>query len=140
MIAAYLKVVKFDHVRKMSNFEVTYLLSINPYLGPLQIALGKMIIDIVKWMFLFLLVVFAFGCGMTQLLWYYADLEMQVCYRSKLQNNHKKTIPGTFKKANLSPSLPGGLPNDEEEEACTQWRRFANLWETSQVKAVHLNL
>ena len=57
------------------------MLSINPYLGPLQIALGKMIIDIVKWMFLFLLVVFAFGCGMTQLLWYYADLEMQVCYR-----------------------------------------------------------
>ena len=81
MIAAYLKVAKSDHVCKMSNFEVTYLLSINPYLGPLQIALGKMIIDIVKWMFLFLLVVFAFGCGMTQLLWYYADLEMQVCYR-----------------------------------------------------------
>ena len=73
----------------MSNFKVTYLLSINPYLGPLQIALGKMIIDIVKWMFLFLLVVFAFGCGMTQLLWYYADLEMHVCYRSKLQNSHK---------------------------------------------------
>ena len=75
----------FDH-SQMSNSEtpnrqVTYLLSINPYLGPLQIALGKMIIDIVKWMFLFLLVVFAFGCGMTQLLWYYADLEMQVCYR-----------------------------------------------------------
>ena len=81
MIAAYLKVAKSDPVRKMSNFKVTYLLSINPYLGPLQIALGKMIIDIVKWMFLFLLVVFAFGCGMTQLLWYYADLEMQVCYR-----------------------------------------------------------
>ena len=36
-----------------------------------------------------------------------------------------------------SPSLPGGLPNfDEEEEACTQWRRFANLWETSQVDSV----
>ena len=92
MIAAYLKVAKSDHVRKTSNFEVTYLLSINPYLGPLQIALGKMIIDIVKWMFLFLLVVFAFGCGMTQLLWYYADLEMQVCYRWKLQKRILKNL------------------------------------------------
>ena len=73
------------------NRQVTYLLSINPYLGPLQIALGKMIIDIVKWMFLFLLVVFAFGCGMTQLLWYYADLEMQVCYRFKRHKQGKKS-------------------------------------------------
>ena len=66
------------------------MLSINPYLGPLQIALGKMIIDIVKWMFLFLLVVFAFGCGMTQLLWYYADLEMQVCYRCNDETTPRK--------------------------------------------------
>ena len=96
MIASYLK--------------LTHMLSINPYLGPLQIALGKMIIDIVKWMFLFLLVVFSFGCGMNQLLWYYSDLERQVCY-----------------------SLPGGLPDfDNEPDSCTNWRRFANLWETSQ--------
>ena len=39
-----------------------------------------MIIDIVKWLFLYCLVVFAFGCGMNQLLWYYADLERQQCY------------------------------------------------------------
>ena len=96
MIASYLK--------------LTHMLSINPYLGPLQIALGKMIIDIVKWMFLFLLVVFSFGCGMNQLLWYYSDLERQVCY-----------------------SLPGGLPDfDNEPDSYTNWRRFANLWETSQ--------
>ena len=31
-------------------------------------------------------------------------------------------------------SLPGGLPDfDNEEDSCTMWRRFANLWETSQV-------
>ena len=96
MISSYLKVV--------------HILSINPYLGPLQIALGKMVIDIVKWLFLYLLVVFAFGCGMNQLLWYYSDLERQQCY-----------------------SLPGGLPDfDNEPESCVSWRRFANLWETSQ--------
>ena len=87
-------------------------------------------------MFLFLLVVFAFGCGMTQLLWYYADLEMQVCYRWPtdiiLSLFLQLLLLLSFNK--IPASLPGGLPNfDEEEEACTQWRRFANLWETSQV-------
>jgi len=96
MISSYLKLV--------------HILSINPYLGPLQIALGKMVIDICKWMFLYILVVFAFGCGMNQLLCYYADLERQKCY-----------------------SLPGGLPDFENEpDSCVSWRRFANLWETSQ--------
>jgi len=96
MVSAYLKVV--------------HILSINPHMGPLQIALGKMVIDILKWMFLYMLVVFAFGCGMNQLLWYYADLEYQACY-----------------------SLPGGEPDYENEgDACGAWRRFANLWETSQ--------
>ena len=93
-----------------SYLKVVHILSINPYLGPLQIALGKMVIDIVKWLFLYLLVVFAYGCGMNQLLWYYSDLERQDCY-----------------------SLPNGEPDFEnEEDACGTWRRFANLWETSQ--------
>ena len=34
-----------------------------------------------KWLFLYILVVFSFGCGMNQLMWYYADQERQVCYR-----------------------------------------------------------
>ena len=44
--------------------------------------------DILKFLTLYLLVLFAFGCGMNQLLWYYADLEYEKCY-----------------------SLPGGLPD-----------------------------
>ena len=47
-----------------------------------------MALDIMKFLSLYLLVLFAFGCGMNQLLWYYADLEYEKCY-----------------------SLPGGLPN-----------------------------
>ena len=76
MISSYLKLV--------------HIFSINPYLGPLQVSLGKMIIDIFKWMVMYILVLFAFGCGLNQLLWYYADLERQECY-----------------------SLPGGLPDLE---------------------------
>ena len=45
-----------------------------------------------------------------QLLWYYADLEYNKCY-----------------------SLPGGLPDTENNgNSCLVWRRFANLFETSQ--------
>ncbi|XP_058806872.1 transient receptor potential protein isoform X2 [Phymastichus coffea] len=75
-----------------------------------QISLGRMIIDIIKFFFIYTLVLFAFGCGMNQLLWYYADLEKNKCYH-----------------------LPSGLPDfDNNEKACSTWRRFANLFETSQ--------
>ena len=66
MISSYLKLVQ--------------IFSINPYLGPLQVSLGKMIIDICKFLVLYMLVLFSFGCGLNQLLWYYADLEKQKCY------------------------------------------------------------
>ncbi len=66
MISSYLKLI--------------HIFSINPYLGPLQVSLGKMIIDIGKWLVLYMLVLFSFGCGLNNLLWYYADLEKQKCY------------------------------------------------------------
>ena len=47
-----------------------------------------MAVDILKFLVLYLLVLFAFGCGMNQLLWYYADLEYDKCY-----------------------ALPGGMPD-----------------------------
>ena len=113
MIASYLKMV--------------HILSINPHLGPLQIAVAKMIIDIIKWMVFYLLVVFAFGCGMNQLMWYYADLERQECYRSC-------SGPPLAQPILCVCSLEGEMPDwDENPDSCTAWRRFANLWETSQV-------
>merc|ERR1712223_2078440 len=87
MISSYLKLV--------------HIFSINPHLGPLQISLGRMAVDILKFLTLCLLVMFAFGCGMNQLLWYYADLEYEKCY-----------------------SLPGGLQNLQgESNACIVRRR-----------------
>lgn len=62
-----------------------------------------MIIDIIKFFFIYTLVLFAFGCGLNQLMWYYADLEKDKCYH-----------------------LPNGLPDFENnEKACAIWRRFA---------------
>ncbi|XP_046748257.1 transient receptor potential protein [Diprion similis] len=93
-----------------SFLKLVHIFSVNPHLGPLQISLGRMIIDIIKFFFIYTLVLFAFGCGMNQLMWYYADLEKMKCYH-----------------------LPSGLPDfDNQEKACSIWRRFANLFETSQ--------
>ncbi|KAG7202406.1 hypothetical protein KM043_018722 [Ampulex compressa] len=93
-----------------SFLKLVHIFSVNPHLGPLQISLGRMIIDIIKFFFIYTLVLFAFGCGMNQLMWYYADLEKMKCYH-----------------------MPNGLPDfDNQEKACSIWRRFANLFETSQ--------
>ena len=53
MISSYLKIVQ--------------ILSVNPHLGSLQISLGRMVMDIMKWVGLFVLVCFAFACGKNQL-------------------------------------------------------------------------
>ncbi|ROT77963.1 putative TRPL channel protein [Penaeus vannamei] len=94
----------------LSALKLVHIFSINPYLGPLQISLGRMVIDIVKFFFIYTLVLFAFACGLTQLLWYYNDLEKQKCY-----------------------SLPGGLADWKANgDACMKWRRWHNLFEASQ--------
>lgn len=92
-----------------SSLKLVYIFSVNPHLGPLQISLGRMVIDIVKFFFVYTLVLFAFACGMNQLLWYYAEMEKKVCITGRNLND-TKTDPG----------------------ACLTWRRFANLFESSQ--------
>ena len=46
-----------------SALKLVHLFSINPHLGPLQICLGRMVIDIVKFFFIYSLVLFSFACG-----------------------------------------------------------------------------
>nr|XP_037276515.1 transient receptor potential-gamma protein-like [Rhipicephalus microplus] len=93
-----------------SSLKLVYIFSVNPHLGPLQISLGRMVIDIVKFFFVYTLVLFAFACGMNQLLWYYADSERQLCH--KLNRD--------------------GAPVKSDHSVCFTWRRFANLFESSQ--------
>ncbi|XP_055894639.1 transient-receptor-potential-like protein isoform X3 [Biomphalaria glabrata] len=50
---------------------IIYLFQANQHLGPLQISLGCMLIDIAKFLFIFFLVVTSFACGLNQLYWYY---------------------------------------------------------------------
>ncbi|XP_023238125.1 transient receptor potential-gamma protein-like [Centruroides sculpturatus] len=98
----------FATANVFSSLKLVYIFSVNPHLGPLQISLGRMVIDIVKFFFVYTLVLFAFACGLNQLLWYYADMEKQECMK-KSNGNETRTDP-----------------------SCLTWRRFANLFESSQ--------
>ncbi|CAG7720431.1 unnamed protein product [Allacma fusca] len=98
-----------------SFLKLVHMFSINPHLGPLQISLGRMVVDILKFFFIYSLVLFAFGCGLNQLLWYYADLEKKKCYGPEFivgENGEKELL--------------------DKGDSCFIWRRFANLFETSQ--------
>ncbi len=46
-----------------SSLKLVYIFSVNPYLGPLQVSLSRMVTDIMKFLFLYVLVLFAFSCG-----------------------------------------------------------------------------
>ncbi|XP_038055091.1 short transient receptor potential channel 4-like [Patiria miniata] len=54
-----------------SMLRVVYFFTANSQLGPLQISLGRMVEDIIKFLFLMGLVLFAFGAGLNQLYWVY---------------------------------------------------------------------
>ncbi|XP_055594063.1 transient receptor potential-gamma protein isoform X2 [Uranotaenia lowii] len=98
----------FSAANIFSSLKLVYIFSVNPHLGPLQVSLSRMVMDIMKFFFLYVLVLFAFSSGLNQLLWYYADLEKKRC--PDITNNITSTDPN----------------------ACVVWRRFANLFETIQ--------
>ncbi|VDL77072.1 unnamed protein product [Nippostrongylus brasiliensis] len=62
-----------------SSLKLVHIFTVNPYLGPLKISLGRMVIDILKFFLVYALVLFAFACGLNQLLWYYAATRQQEC-------------------------------------------------------------
>ncbi|KAK3924952.1 Transient receptor potential-gamma protein, partial [Frankliniella fusca] len=106
----------FSAANIFSSLKLVYIFSVNPYLGPLQVSLSRMVMDIMKFFFLYVLVLFAFSCGLNQLLWYYADMEKQICNKNQ-------------------PAQQAGLGNSThppDRDACVVWRRFANLFETIQ--------
>ncbi|VDN09379.1 unnamed protein product [Dibothriocephalus latus] len=58
-------------VRRQNPLTVRKVKQVNEQLGPLQISLGNMLIDITKFLFIFLLVITSFACGLHQLYYYY---------------------------------------------------------------------
>ncbi|XP_045763146.1 transient receptor potential-gamma protein-like isoform X1 [Maniola jurtina] len=102
----------FSAANIFSSLKLVYIFSVNPHLGPLQVSLSRMVLDILKFFVLDILVIFAFSCGLNQLLWYYADMEKKKCH--------------------ISSSLTPANGTLLDPDACVVWRRFANLFETMQ--------
>ncbi|CAK1544791.1 unnamed protein product [Leptosia nina] len=103
----------FSAANIFSSLKLVYIFSVNPHLGPLQVSLSRMVLDILKFFVLDILVIFAFSCGLNQLLWYYADME-------------KKRCPSAYSNGAVNSTAL------QDHDACVVWRRFANLFETMQ--------
>uniref|UniRef100_A0A8C6MAI0 Transient receptor potential cation channel subfamily C member 4 n=1 Tax=Nothobranchius furzeri TaxID=105023 RepID=A0A8C6MAI0_NOTFU len=54
-----------------SSLRLISLFTANSHLGPLQISLGRMLLDILKFLFIYCLVLLAFANGLNQLYYYY---------------------------------------------------------------------
>ncbi|GAA47719.1 transient-receptor-potential-like protein [Clonorchis sinensis] len=65
----------FSIAHIFSFARIIFLFQVNEHLGPLQISLGNMLIDITKFIFIFLLVISSFACGLHQLYYYYVSSE-----------------------------------------------------------------
>ncbi|KAK5893205.1 hypothetical protein CgunFtcFv8_006099 [Champsocephalus gunnari] len=80
-----------------SSLRLISLFTANSHLGPLQISLGRMLLDILKFLFIYCLVLLAFANGLNQLYFYYetkASEEPNNCkgIRCERQNNAFSTL------------------------------------------------
>ncbi|XP_062870199.1 short transient receptor potential channel 4a [Trichomycterus rosablanca] len=78
-----------------SSLRLISLFTANSHLGPLQISLGRMLLDILKFLFIYCLVLLAFANGLNQLYFYYeTDAEPGGCrgIRCPTQNNAFSTL------------------------------------------------
>ncbi|XP_026168571.1 short transient receptor potential channel 4b [Mastacembelus armatus] len=77
-----------------SSLRLISLFTANSHLGPLQISLGRMLLDILKFLFIYCLVLLAFANGLNQLYFYYETNGENDCkgIRCKEQNNAFSTM------------------------------------------------
>ncbi|XP_062979087.1 short transient receptor potential channel 4 [Elgaria multicarinata webbii] len=77
-----------------SSLRLISLFTANSHLGPLQISLGRMLLDILKFLFIYCLVLLAFANGLNQLYFYYETTEPNRCkgIRCENQNNAFSTL------------------------------------------------
>lgn len=77
-----------------SSLRLISLFTANSHLGPLQISLGRMLLDILKFLFIYCLVLLAFANGLNQLYFYYETSGENNCkgIRCTNQNNAFSTL------------------------------------------------
>ncbi|XP_071948244.1 short transient receptor potential channel 4-like [Antedon mediterranea] len=69
----------FAIAKVLSLLRPICLTVMNRHVGPMQISLGGMMLDILKFLLIFSFVWFAFSIGMYQLYWYYSDQDLLSC-------------------------------------------------------------
>lgn len=81
-----------------SSLRLISLFTANSHLGPLQISLGRMLLDILKFLFIYCLVLVAFANGLNQLYFYYETDGIDNCkgIRCEKQNNAFSTFVSLF--------------------------------------------
>lgn len=62
-----------------ATLKLVYVFTVSPQLGPLQISLGRMLNDIMKFFCVYILVLVAFAFGLNQLYWFYARERSSSC-------------------------------------------------------------
>ncbi|KAL5962678.1 Transient receptor potential-gamma protein, partial [Taenia solium] len=62
-----------------ATLKLVYVFTVSPQLGPLQISLGRMLNDIMKFFCVYILVLVAFAFGLNQLYWFYANERFNSC-------------------------------------------------------------
>ncbi|VEL07771.1 unnamed protein product, partial [Protopolystoma xenopodis] len=80
----------FSTANIFSTLRLVQIFTVNPHLGPLQISLGRMLNDILKFFCVYLLVLIAFACGMNQLFWFFAQERGKNCAHTGLRHWHPK--------------------------------------------------
>ncbi|XP_076729474.1 short transient receptor potential channel 4b isoform X2 [Maylandia zebra] len=83
----------FSIANIFSSLRLISLFTANSHLGPLQISLGRMLLDILKFLFIYCLVLLAFANGLNQLYFYY-ETNNGTCkgIRCNQQNNAFSTL------------------------------------------------
>ncbi|RUS92006.1 hypothetical protein EGW08_000219, partial [Elysia chlorotica] len=81
----------------LSFSRIAYILPANEFLGPMQISLGRMIDDILKFFALAIIVVTAFMVALRNLFWYYANRHRIELHPEKIPDpNVKRTFRTVF--------------------------------------------
>ncbi|XP_077863793.1 short transient receptor potential channel 7-like [Saccoglossus kowalevskii] len=76
----------FAMAKVLTFLRVIRITVVSMHVGPMQISLGRMMMDIVKFLMIFSLVWFAFSLGLNQLYWYYSfEMKLDCKVRNETQ-------------------------------------------------------
>nr|XP_023822928.1 short transient receptor potential channel 4-like [Salvelinus alpinus] len=95
-----------------SSLRLISLFTANSHLGPLQISLGRMLLDILKFLFIYCLVLLAFANGLNQLYFYYeTDEGLKGCKDIEWKFARTKLWMSYFEEGGTLPSPFNIIPS-----------------------------